>query len=88
MALIVITYAEPCQQQMARILFDWKKPHTPIFPKKRGIANIWTDVQESKRTNQKIRSINPLQVVKKTECELESNPKHPPSTAFQNFGGY
>ena len=39
-ALIVITHAEPCQKQMARILFDWKKPHPPIFLKKRGIPNM------------------------------------------------
>ena len=35
-ALTVITHAESCQQQMARILFDWKTPHTPIFPKSGG----------------------------------------------------
>ena len=88
MALTVITHIRNFVGNRWQEYFLIEGSHAyPIFQKKRCIPNICTDVQESKRTNQKITSINPVQVVKTTECELDQIQGIHQVQLSKNFGG-
>ena len=72
---------------MARIFFDWRKPCIPYFSEKAVYTEHMyrcSGKQKNQSKNNKHKSCSSCQ---NNWMRTGSNPRHPPSTAFQIFGG-